>query len=97
MDLTIFDVTDLPENAVRAGDYVELFGKNVVVDDVARSAGTIGYEILTSIGLRHERRYSTSRKTKHLSASSGADRTPSATSKRQDRDRARGRCSSCAL
>ncbi|CAN7227851.1 alanine racemase [Rhizobium sp. LjRoot258] len=57
MDLTIFDVTDLPENAVRAGDYVELFGKNVVVDDVARSAGTIGYEILTSIGLRHERRY----------------------------------------
>ncbi|MEK1892353.1 MAG: alanine racemase [Rhizobium sp.] len=57
MDLTIFDVTDLAENAVRAGDYVELFGKNVVVDDVARSAGTIGYEILTSIGLRHERRY----------------------------------------
>ncbi|TCM73614.1 alanine racemase [Rhizobium sp. BK068] len=57
MDLTIFDVTDLPENAVLAGDYVELFGKNVLVDDVARSAGTIGYEILTSIGLRHERRY----------------------------------------
>lgn len=57
MDLTIFDVTDLPENAVRAGDYVELFGNNVLVDDVARSAGTIGYEILTSIGLRHERRY----------------------------------------
>ncbi|MBB3314280.1 alanine racemase [Rhizobium sp. BK181] len=57
MDLTIFDVSDLPENAVRAGDYVELFGKNVLVDDVARSAGTIGYEILTSIGLRHERRY----------------------------------------
>jgi alanine racemase len=57
MDMTIFDVTDLPENAVRAGDYVELFGKNVAVDDVARAAGTIGYEILTSIGLRHERRY----------------------------------------
>ncbi len=57
MDLTIFDVTDLPENAVRAGDYVELFGKNVLVDDVARSAGTIGYEMLTGIGLRHERRY----------------------------------------
>ncbi|ACE90481.1 alanine racemase protein [Rhizobium etli CIAT 652] len=57
MDLTIFDVTDLPENAVRAGDYVELFGKNVALDDVARAAGTIGYEILTSMGLRHERRY----------------------------------------
>ena len=48
---------DLPENAVRAGDYVELFGKNMPLDDVARAAGTIGYEILTSIGLRHERRY----------------------------------------
>ena len=57
MDLTIFDITDLPDNAVRAGDYVELFGKNMPVDDVARAAGTIGYEILTSMGLRHERRY----------------------------------------
>lgn len=59
MDLTIFDVTDLPEGAVLAGDYVELFGKNVMVDDVARAAGTIGYEILTGMGLRHERRYLT--------------------------------------
>lgn len=57
MDLTIFDVTGLPETAVLAGDYVELFGKNIAVDDVARAAGTIGYEILTNIGLRHERRY----------------------------------------
>jgi alanine racemase len=57
MDLTIFDVTDLPENSVRSGDYIELFGRNMPVDDVARAAGTIGYEILTSIGLRHERRY----------------------------------------
>jgi alanine racemase len=59
MDLTIFDITDLPENAVHAGDYVELFGSNMAVDDVARAAGTIGYEILTSMGLRHERRYIT--------------------------------------
>jgi alanine racemase len=57
MDMTIFDITDLPENAVSAGDYVELFGKNISVDDVARAAGTIGYEVLTSMGLRHERRY----------------------------------------
>jgi alanine racemase len=57
MDLTIFDVTDLPENLVRAGDYIELFGNNVLLDDAARAAGTIGYEILTSMGLRHERRY----------------------------------------
>ncbi|MFS8044853.1 alanine racemase [Rhizobium sp. BR 314] len=57
MDLTIFDVTDLPENLARAGDYVELFGNNILVDDAARAAGTIGYEMLTSMGLRHERRY----------------------------------------
>ena len=57
MDLTIFDITDLPENLVRAGDYVELFGSNISVDEAARAAGTIGYEMLTSMGLRHERRY----------------------------------------
>lgn len=57
MDLTIFDVTDVPLNAVRAGDYIELFGPNVPVDEAARSAGTIGYEMLTSLGLRYERQY----------------------------------------
>ena len=57
MDLTIFDVTDLPDNLARAGDYIELFGSNISVDDAARAAGTIGYEMLTSLGLRHERRY----------------------------------------
>jgi alanine racemase len=57
MDLTIFDVTDLPDNLARAGDYIELFGSNISVDEAARSAGTIGYEMLTSMGLRHERRY----------------------------------------
>lgn len=57
MDLTIFDVTDVPGDRIRTGDYIELFGSNILVDDVARAAGTIGYEMLTSIGLRHERRY----------------------------------------
>ena len=57
MDLTIFDVTDLPDNVARAGDYIELFGNNIPVDEAAKAAGTIGYEMLTSMGLRHERRY----------------------------------------
>lgn len=57
MDLTIFDVTDLPKNAVRAGDYIELFGHNITLDEVAAAAGTIGYELLTSLGLRYERRW----------------------------------------
>ena len=57
MDMTIFDVTDIPENEIRAGDYVELFGDNIALDDVARAGGTIGYELLTGLGLRYERRY----------------------------------------
>ena len=57
MDLTIFDVTDIPAEDIRAGDYVELFGPNVPLDDIARAGGTIGYELLTGLGLRYERRY----------------------------------------
>lgn len=57
MDLSLFDVTDLPEKAVRAGDYIELFGRNVAIDDVARAGGTIGYELLTSLGHRYYRSY----------------------------------------
>lgn len=57
MDLTIFDVTDVPADAIAAGDYIELFGPNMPLDDVARAAGTIGYELLTSVGLRYERHY----------------------------------------
>ncbi len=57
MDLTIFDVTNVPESEIRTGDYIELFGPNIPVDDLARAAGTIGYEVLTSLGLRYERLY----------------------------------------
>jgi alanine racemase len=57
MDMTIFDITDVPEHLVRAGDYIELFGSNILVDDAARAAGTIGYELLANMGLRHQRRY----------------------------------------
>ncbi|WJR67489.1 alanine racemase [Neorhizobium sp. CSC1952] len=57
MDLTIFDVTDVPAADIRAGDYIELFGPNMPLDEVARAAGTIGYEMLTGLGLRYERRY----------------------------------------
>ena len=57
MDLTIFDVTDVPEADIRAGDYIELFGPNIALDDAARAAGTIGYELLTSLGNRYQRSY----------------------------------------
>lgn len=57
MDLTTFDIGTIPEGRVQAGDYIELFGNNVGLDDIARAAGTIGYELLTSLGERYVRRY----------------------------------------
>ena len=57
MDLAIVDVTDLPEDAVRAGDPVELFGRSIDLDDFASRSGTIGYHLLTSLGPRYQRDY----------------------------------------
>jgi len=57
MDLTTFDVSALPEGAVREGSLVELFGPSQSVDDLAEQAGTIGYEILTALGARYLRSY----------------------------------------
>jgi alanine racemase len=57
MDLVAVDITDVPDEAVREGDWVEFFGPHVALDDFARAAGTIGYEILTGIGPRVVRRY----------------------------------------
>jgi alanine racemase len=57
MDLITFDATDAPEDAVRRGGFVELFGARVTVDDLGRLAGTIGYEVLTSLGRRYHRVY----------------------------------------
>jgi len=55
MDLLALDVTDVPD--VRRGDWAELFGANIAVDDVAAHAGTIGYEYLTGLGARYARTY----------------------------------------
>ena len=57
MDLITIDVTDVPPDAAHPGAWVELIGPHVPVDDVAERAGTIGYEILTSLGGRYARRY----------------------------------------
>ena len=55
MDMLTVDLSDLPETAV--GDAVELWGANLPVDEVARAAGTIGYELLTKVTARVPRRY----------------------------------------
>jgi alanine racemase len=57
MDLTIADVTELPEDAARPGDLVEFFGPSVDLDDFAARSGTIGYHVLTSLGPRYRREY----------------------------------------
>lgn len=57
MDLTTLDITDVPVEDVRTGDYISLFGDGITLDEAARSAGTIAYELLTSLGKRYERRY----------------------------------------
>ena len=57
MDTMTLDVSGLAPGALRAGGSVELLGPNVPLDDLARAAGTIGYEILTGLGPRWQRRY----------------------------------------
>jgi alanine racemase len=57
MDLITLDVTDVDAAVACVGGRVELLGARVTVDDVAAAAGTIGYEILTSLGGRYHRRH----------------------------------------
>ena len=57
MDLITLDVTDVPEESAYRGALVELLGDHVGLDDLARIAGTIDYEILTRLGRRHQRIY----------------------------------------
>lgn len=55
MDLMVADVTDIP--GVMRGDWAELFGENILIDEVAGHAATIAYELLTGLGPRYARRY----------------------------------------
>lgn len=56
MDICMFDVTDVPDDVLAKG-WVELIGKNITLDEAAKAAGTVGYELLTSLGSRYERSY----------------------------------------
>jgi alanine racemase len=57
MDLTVIDVTQIPEEATRPGALAELFGPGLPLDEVAATAGTINYELLTRLGQRLARSY----------------------------------------
>jgi alanine racemase len=59
MDLLTIDVTEVPDGTVRRGDIATLIGDGLPIDEVARNAGTIGYELLTTLGRRYHRVYRT--------------------------------------
>lgn len=54
MDLTVVDVGDTP---VAIGDVATIWGGRMSLDEQATNAGTISYELLTSLGRRVVRRY----------------------------------------
>ena len=53
MDLIGVDVTHLPS----APEVLDILGPDQTIDDLAEAGGTIGYEILTSLGARYKRDY----------------------------------------
>jgi len=57
MDLTVVDITDLGDNLPAPGEGAEVLGPNVLLDEQADAAGTIGYELLTSLKGRYNRNY----------------------------------------
>ena len=57
MDTFALDVTDVPPERMHAGAFVDLISAAQPVDEVAAHAGTIAYEILTSLGGRYHREY----------------------------------------
>ena len=54
MDMLTVDVSDA---SVEEGQWVEFFGSNIPVDEVAEQAETLAYEILTGLGSRPTRQY----------------------------------------
>ncbi len=55
MDLITLDITDFSN--LNIGSMIDLIGENNDINKLAKSAGTISYEILTSLGRRYKRKY----------------------------------------
>lgn len=54
MDYLMIDVTDIP--SVQIGDEVELWGKKIPLETLAKAAGTITYELVTALTSRVPRK-----------------------------------------
>lgn len=57
MDMTMIDITDI--NDAKEGDEVEIFGKNISIQQLAIWSETIAYEVMTGISQRVKRVYFT--------------------------------------
>lgn len=57
MDSLCLDVSALGSDDIEVGQWVELFGAEIGIDELAEAAGTISYELLTGLGSRIEREY----------------------------------------
>ena len=57
MDLITVDISKKPSELTSTGTCVNLFGAHQTVDQVAKKAGTIDYEVLTGLGQTSNREY----------------------------------------
>ena len=57
MDTITIDISEVAEGRIGAGTLIDLADPHNTVDEIAARAGTIGYEILTSLGQRYARSY----------------------------------------
>lgn len=63
MDLVTADVTGIDPSLIRVGDFATIVGDGISIEDAGFAADTIGYEILTRIGARFRREYTTASNT----------------------------------
>lgn len=55
MDMTMVDISDVPD--VKVGDLVTIWGKGLPIEEQAKNAGTISYELMCSVSPRVPRVY----------------------------------------
>ena len=57
MDYMTVDVTDLNRMEINVGDFIELIGDNISINEIAEKSNTIPYEILNNIGFEQKKIY----------------------------------------
>jgi len=57
MDSIAFDLTDVEEHRLAQITSIDIMGNEHSLDELAEEAGTIPYELLTSLGSRYHRQY----------------------------------------